>query len=105
MGGALPLVSQKESALGLQLRLVVHASSACGGASRWVTLNGGWQSTYYNSISFDFAPQASFRQWQVERSVPKLEQEVAAASAARDAVVVQQEEQVRGLRLCKYDNL
>lgn len=39
--------------------------------------------------------QASFRQWQVERSVPQLEQEVAAATAARDAVVVEQEEQVR----------
>ena len=38
--------------------------------------------------------QASFRQWQVERSVPQLEQEVAAATAARDAVVVEQEEQV-----------
>lgn len=39
--------------------------------------------------------QASFRQWQVERSVPKLEAEVAAATAARDAVVVEQEEEVR----------
>lgn len=39
--------------------------------------------------------QASFRQWQVERSVPKLEEEVAAATAARDAVVVEQEDEVR----------
>lgn len=46
-------------------------------------------------IGFVFSPlQASFRQWQVERSVPKLEQELAAVTAARDAVVVEQEEQV-----------
>jgi hypothetical protein len=38
--------------------------------------------------------QASFRQWQVERSVPKLEAAAAAAAAARDAVAVEEEEQV-----------
>lgn len=40
--------------------------------------------------------QASFRQWQVERSVPQLEEQLAAATAARDVVVVDQEEEVRG---------
>jgi len=39
--------------------------------------------------------QASFRQWQVERSVPQLEEAAAAAAAARDAVVVEQEDEVR----------
>jgi hypothetical protein len=39
--------------------------------------------------------QASFRQWQVERSVPQLEEQLAAATAAREAVVVEQEEEVR----------